>query len=428
MTDWDIDSIRYRFPSLRRPGPDERARGVARQRRRHADRRYLPARHQRLPAQQQRQPWWPTRPASRPTSWCTTSALATADLLGATDADEVSFGANMTTITFAISRAIGATLQPGDEIVVTKARPRRQRGAVAGRRPGARPRRARGRLASEDAHPGPGRPGGGPRPSHTPRRGGPGLQRHRHHQPGPAHRQAGPRGRCAALRRCRPRGAAPVAIDVHALGADYLVCSAYKFYGPHVGVLWGRRELLEALPPYHVRPAGDVIPGRFETGTRPTSCWPVWAVPCAYLEKVGITQGGAPGLPGQGDRLRRPRLLAAISAIRRYESALGRQLHRTCQRGARASASTGITDPARGRRTLPHRGLHVRRVTRRRRSPASSASAASTCATATTTPGSCTRALGLAESGGTVRVEPRALQHARGDRAPGQRPLELISA
>ena len=47
--------------------------------------------------------------------------LAMADLLGATDADEVSFGPNMTTITFAISRAIGATMQAGDEIVVTKA-------------------------------------------------------------------------------------------------------------------------------------------------------------------------------------------------------------------------------------------------------------------------------------------------------------------
>ena len=94
--------------------------------------------------------------------------------------------------------------------------------------------------------------------------------------------------------------AAPhLSIDVEALGADFLVCSAYKFYGPHLGILWGRRELLEALPPYHVRPAGDAIPGRFETGTQAHELLAGLGGTIAYLEKVGITQGGGPGLPGQ---------------------------------------------------------------------------------------------------------------------------------
>lgn len=56
-------------------------------------------------------------------------------------------------------------------------------------------------------------------------------------------------------------------IDVRALGCDFLVCSAYKFFGPHVGILWGRRDLLESLPAYKVRPAGEAMPDRFETGT-----------------------------------------------------------------------------------------------------------------------------------------------------------------
>ncbi|HEU0195353.1 MAG TPA: cysteine desulfurase-like protein [Gaiellales bacterium] len=56
-------------------------------------------------------------------------------------------------------------------------------------------------------------------------------------------------------------------IDVAALGCDFLVCSAYKFFGPHVGVLFGRRGLLERHRPYKVRPAHDEPPGSWETGT-----------------------------------------------------------------------------------------------------------------------------------------------------------------
>jgi cysteine desulfurase family protein (TIGR01976 family) len=55
--------------------------------------------------------------------------------------------------------------------------------------------------------------------------------------------------------------------DVDALGADYLVCSPYKFYGPHVGVLWGRRDILETLPVPRLAPASDTMPERLETGT-----------------------------------------------------------------------------------------------------------------------------------------------------------------
>jgi len=55
--------------------------------------------------------------------------------------------------------------------------------------------------------------------------------------------------------------------DVQELGCDFLLCSAYKFFGPHQGILWGKRSLLESLFPYKVRPAKNRLPNRFETGT-----------------------------------------------------------------------------------------------------------------------------------------------------------------
>lgn len=57
-------------------------------------------------------------------------------------------------------------------------------------------------------------------------------------------------------------------IDVQALNCDFLACSAYKFFGPHVGIVYGKREHLESFTPYKVEPAKDVIPGRWETGTQ----------------------------------------------------------------------------------------------------------------------------------------------------------------
>ena len=58
-------------------------------------------------------------------------------------------------------------------------------------------------------------------------------------------------------------------IDVQALGCDFLVSSAYKWFGPHLGILYGRQEVLEKTFAYRVRPAGDELPGKFETGTGP---------------------------------------------------------------------------------------------------------------------------------------------------------------
>jgi selenocysteine lyase/cysteine desulfurase len=58
-------------------------------------------------------------------------------------------------------------------------------------------------------------------------------------------------------------------IDVEALGCDALACSAYKWFGPHIGMLWGRPELLESLHPDKLNPSPDEAPDRFELGTLP---------------------------------------------------------------------------------------------------------------------------------------------------------------
>ncbi|MEX1295905.1 MAG: cysteine desulfurase-like protein [Candidatus Limnocylindrales bacterium] len=345
MPDWDIDSIRYRFPALRRPGPDDQpvawldnAAGTQ------VVDTCLRAINDYLLGSNANH-GVPNAPSIETDELVHDARLATADLLGATDADEVSFGPNMTTLAFAISRAIGATLQPGDEMVVTRADHDANVApwlAVARahdltlRWVGLRPADATLDLEELERVVGP-----------RTRLVAVGLVSNATGTINPVPRIANIVHKAGGLLFVDAVAAVPhLSIDVAALGADYLLCSPYKFYGPHLGVLWGRRELLEALPPFHVRPAGDAIPGRFETGTKPFELLAGLGGTLRYLEKVGITQGGAPGLPGQDDRFRRPRLLAALSAIRRYELGLGRQLVErvSAVRGARVY---GITDPAR---------------------------------------------------------------------------------
>lgn len=103
-------------------------------------------------------------------------------------------------------------------------------------------------------------------------------------------------------------------IDVKELDVDYLVCSAYKFYGPHIGVLYGKYDLLEQLTPYKVRPASDITPGKWETGT-------------ASYETIAGTKAAVEYLasPGQGNELREC-LTDAYKKIVEYERLLVWQL------------------------------------------------------------------------------------------------------
>jgi cysteine desulfurase family protein (TIGR01976 family) len=76
-------------------------------------------------------------------------------------------------------------------------------------------------------------------------------------------------------------------IDVQAIDCDFLVCSAYKFYGPHLGVLYGKRDLLQTLRPFKVRPASDDLPGRWETGTQNHECLAGLLGAFEYLSELG---------------------------------------------------------------------------------------------------------------------------------------------
>lgn len=85
-----------------------------------------------------------------------------------------------------------------------------------------------------------------------------------------------------------------IPIDVQAIGCDFLLCSSYKFYGPHQGILWGRYELLESLPAYKVRPSHDEPPFRWETGTPAFELIAGIGAAVDYLDSLGGTAGIIP--------------------------------------------------------------------------------------------------------------------------------------
>lgn len=103
-------------------------------------------------------------------------------------------------------------------------------------------------------------------------------------------------------------------IDVRALGCDFLVCSSYKFFGPHLGVLWGRRQLLDELTAYRARCAPDTSPGKWETGTPQTELLAGLAACVGYYDWLGgeVSDEGS----------RRGRIEAAYRAAADHEARL----------------------------------------------------------------------------------------------------------
>lgn len=241
---------------------------------------------------------------------------ALADLLGASSPAEVKLGANMTTLTFALSRSVARVLRPGDEVVISRLDHEANRGpwiaaaADAGatiREVAVDPETCTLDLASLDAAL---------------------TERTRLVAVGLASNATGTVNPVAEIaRRARAVGAwtfvdavhyAPHGpLDVAALGADLLACSAYKFFGPHVGVLWGRADVLDALPAYKVRPAED----RWETGTGNFEGQAGTLAAVEYLASVGDRFGEVG--PGAS---RRERLLAGMRAIEAYERELSARL------------------------------------------------------------------------------------------------------
>jgi cysteine desulfurase family protein (TIGR01976 family) len=133
--------------------------------------------------------------------------------------------------------------------------------------------------------------------------------------------------------------------DVAAWDCDFVACSAYKFFGPHVGILWGRPELMRAISPYKVRPAADTLPDRWMTGTQNHEGIAGVLAAIDYLSALGEKCQ-----PSSNSR--RIRLTAAFDAIGRYERHLCGQLIAGLSELPGVQV-WGITDPARFGERVP---------------------------------------------------------------------------
>ena len=119
-------------------------------------------------------------------------------------------------------------------------------------------------------------------------------------------------------------------IDVKDLEVDFLACSAYKFYGPHVGILYGRYDLLDELTAYKVRPASDDLPWKFETGTPNFEGIAGVLGALEYFEWIGTKYGGEHKSRFEGDFTDRSlRLKQGLAAVQAYEYQLSRVLLET---------------------------------------------------------------------------------------------------
>ena len=210
---------------------------------------------------------------------------ALADFLNASP-DEIAFGQNMTSLTFHLGRALGRGWGKGDEIIVTELDHRanvdpwlaleRDRGVTV------RMVRANAEAGAVDLD-------------------------HLASLLGPDTRLVAVGGASNALgtvtdvarvcRLAREAGALSFVdavhyaphrlVDVRAIGCDFLACSAYKFYGPHAGILFGRKELIEQLDVPKLRPAPDSAPERFETGTQSHESMAGSAAAVDFLASLG---------------------------------------------------------------------------------------------------------------------------------------------
>jgi cysteine desulfurase family protein (TIGR01976 family) len=133
--------------------------------------------------------------------------------------------------------------------------------------------------------------------------------------------------------------------DVQDIDCDFFVCSAYKFFGPHQGVLWGKSEVLEQLEPYKVRPAPRELPWSFEPGTQSHEGMAGTAAAVDYFAWVGETMAEAGGS-------RREQIVAGMELLFDYEKHLAEQLLAGLNSlpGVRV---LGITDPAAADRRVP---------------------------------------------------------------------------
>ena len=273
---------------------------------------------------------------------------AMADFLNC-DPDEIVFGPNMTTLTYAMSRSIGRELKAGDEIVLTQLdhdanispwAALAERGVVIrmvdiheedctldmedfARKISPRTKLVAAGMASNAV----------------------GTINNANEIVRLAH-QAGAMVYLDAV-----HYAPHHAIDVRDLDCDFLACSTYKFFGPHMGVLYGKREHLQRLQPYKVRANTNAIPNRWEWGTLNHECIAGITECVEYLAELGRHEKSSV-------ITRREAVLAAFAAIHQHE-------HRLMQamiRGLMAIPGLklyGITDPKRFDQRCPTMGIRI---------------------------------------------------------------------
>jgi cysteine desulfurase family protein (TIGR01976 family) len=269
-----------------------------------------------------------------------------ADWFGCADPDECIFGANMTTMTFAFSRALSKTWKQGDRVLVTQldhdgnVTPWRLAADDVGARvETVRINTADGTLDTDDFD---------------------------------SKLVEGTRlvaftaasnsiGSITDIKRLAERAHAVGAevyvdavhwaphrqMDVTGWDVDYCVCSAYKFFGPHVGILWGRKSRLDQLTPYKLRPAPQRSPGKWMTGTQNFAA--IAGVQAAIDYVASIAELAE---PNQNGRSRREALERAFELIVEYENRLAQQLIVGLQTLPRLQLF-GISDPQRLSERVP---------------------------------------------------------------------------
>lgn len=238
---------------------------------------------------------------------------AAADLVGAS-ADEIVFGANMTTLTFHVARALGRQWGPGDEVIITELDHHanvapwqalaRERGITLRTVPLTADLKSLDLTAFERML----------------------NARTRLVAVGAASNAIGTITDPAVITEMAHAAGALVftdavhfaphdLVDVRAMGSDLLACSAYKFCGPHVGLLYVRRELGEQLDVPKLEPAPDSVPERFETGTLNHEGIAGVEAAVNFLAEIGV-----------GDGSRRQRLEASYAWLHRQGASLFRQV------------------------------------------------------------------------------------------------------
>ena len=273
---------------------------------------------------------------------------AIADFLGC-NADEIVFGPNMTSLTFAMSRAIGRELKTGDEIVVTHLdhdanvspwKALEERGLVI----------RMAEIHEEDC---------------TLDMDDLARQINGHTKLVAVGYASNAVGTINDVKKvvqlAHQQGAmtyidavhyAPHGpIDVRSLDCDFLACSTYKFFGPHMGVLYGKREHLKQLQPYKVRANTNSIPNCWEWGTLNHECIAGIKACVEYLSDLG--RRVSPSVSG-----RRQAILAAFDAIHKHERALMELLIGGLQQ-IRGLKIYGINDPKQFDRRCPTLAVRI---------------------------------------------------------------------